>query len=80
MSPPGSVAQAPTSPVLRSTPDVSPPSGLAPMDHDPCGIPRSPDSGVVGGGFGSLGHGAHSLKMLSVFHGMLVVGTDAIRV
>ena len=25
-------------------------------------------------------HGAHSLKMLSVFHGMLVVGTDAIRV
>ena len=24
-------------------------------------------------------HGAHSLKMLSVFHGMLVVGTDAIR-
>ena len=27
----------------------------------------------------SLSHGAHSLKMLSVFHGMLVVGTDAIR-
>ena len=35
ISPPGSVAQAfssPTSPVLRSTPDVSPPSGLAAMD------------------------------------------------
>ena len=25
-------------------------------------------------------HGAHSLKTLSVFHGMLGVGTDAIRV
>ena len=24
-------------------------------------------------------HGAHSLKTLSVFHGMLGVGTDAIR-
>ena len=36
VSPPGSVAQAvpsPTSPVLRSTPDVSPPSGFAPMDQ-----------------------------------------------
>ena len=36
VSPPGSVAQAvpsPTSPVLRSTPDVSPPSGLAAMDQ-----------------------------------------------
>ena len=33
VSPPGSLAQAPTSPVLRSTPDVSPPSGLAPMDQ-----------------------------------------------
>ena len=36
VSPPGSVAQAvpfPTSPVLRSTPDVSPPSGLVPMDQ-----------------------------------------------
>ena len=35
-SPPGSVAQAvpsPTSPVLRSMPDVSPPSGLAAMDQ-----------------------------------------------
>ena len=31
VSPPGSVVQAPTSPVLRSTPDVSPPSGLAPI-------------------------------------------------
>ena len=36
VSPPGSVAQtvpSPTSPVLRSTPDVSPPSGLAAMDQ-----------------------------------------------
>ena len=36
VSPPGSVAQAvpsPTSPVLRSTPDVSPPSGLAAIDQ-----------------------------------------------
>ena len=36
VSPPGSVAQAgpsPTSPVLRSTPDVNPPSNLAAMDQ-----------------------------------------------
>ena len=33
VSPPGSVARAPTSLVLRSSPDVSPPSGLAPMDQ-----------------------------------------------
>ena len=36
VSPPGSVAQAslsPTSPVLRSTPDVDPPSDLAAMDQ-----------------------------------------------
>ena len=33
VSPPGAVAQAPMSPVLQSTPDVSPPSDLAPMDQ-----------------------------------------------